>query len=331
MKIALKRCIAAITACFVFFCMTGTALAAQEQNITVRVKTGEISLESGGKTLNTYTHQEKETPKKDDVEYGVIEEEEKTQEKKDEEEKIKLENPECIELTSSKEGEILVCFYDAQEERKCVSVGKQKELEIVGNATLFKLKPALGEDTTIRFSGEVKRAEIYSKNQVLIGGEIENIDAHSPVKIEVLSGAQAGRVKLRDPEAKIHAGSGASVRRVLTISNSSTSGEGIQEIAVQSKNQINEEERYTVYLDARKGQTLGELKSDLNNKLDNKLILAGKRAEREDISWEDADNYVLKEAGEHELYFTITEKSYIAGFVGPANILPGKAVIQVTE
>ncbi len=126
------------------------ASAASSTDYSVKVEDNKVSFIQNGKTIGTYNSKDAK-----------------------------------LKLVTDKDGDLLVCFYDANNNYKRITLGKQTSLSLSGSMTSLTLDKSLSDSLSFSVSASVGTMSVASKNSVKISGKVDKLTITGAAKVTV--------------------------------------------------------------------------------------------------------------------------------------------------
>ena len=166
-----------------------------------------------------------------------------------------------VTLTTDKDGDFLVCYYNADGDYRAMSLEKQTSLTISGALASLTLNESLAGKTTINLYANVDNLSVETANKVNVYGKVATMNVSAAATITVKNGGVVSVQTLRTSKATVSVEKGGSIVKSNTVTDPQPEP---QKEPTSSKRsyRLNISTIYT-----ESGTRLSELRDELNNRV----------------------------------------------------------------
>ncbi len=270
----------ALAVCFAFGGAV-TAWADAVSTYTVSVSNGQLSILKGGYVTNTFRT-----------------------------------NSNNATVATGTDGNLMVCFYDANNKYVGVTLGSQQIVNFYGSIGTLTLDSSLDRPVVIGNTATVTKLEVDAPVKVSIWGKVNSGSVDASATLVAAKGSTVSDVYFNNSGARFYANEGSVVDGTTTRSSEdstygsgsswssdSSSSSGSSTSSSNSRVELKSSTIYAIY-----GDTLGDLWDDLDASV--QAYNRGGRRLYGTVEWEDRDSTKVKETRRYRFCFTPDDSSY---------------------
>lgn len=164
-----------------------------------------------------------------------------------------------VTLTTDKDGDFLVCYYNADGDYRAMSLEKQTSLTISGALASLTLNESLSGKTTINLYANVDNLSVETANKVNVYGKVATMNVSAAANITVKNGGVVSVQTLRTSKATVSVEKGGSIVKSNTVVDPQPAPDPAP---TKRSYRLNISTIYT-----EEGTRLSELRDELNNRV----------------------------------------------------------------
>lgn len=165
-----------------------------------------------------------------------------------------------VTLTTNADGDLLVCYYNAEGTYRAMSLGSQKSLTISGALSALTIDESLSNKITLNLYASINKLSVEGANNVNIYGKVSTSNVYSAANITVKSGGVISVQTLRNSKATVSVDKGGTIGKSNVVSDPAPKPDPEP---TKRSYRLNIGTIYTQY-----GTTLAELRNELSNNVD---------------------------------------------------------------
>ena len=213
-----------------------------------------------------------------------------------------------VTATTDWEGDLMVCFNNAQGDYVGVALGSQEIINFYGTIGTLLLDESLDRPVVIGPSTRVTKLKVKAPVKVSIWGRVDNGIVEAAASLVTAKGSQTSNISFEDSSARIYINEGSVVDGTTIRSSEDLGGNRYGNSSTSSSKTVSGITLKTNTIYADYDDTLGELLDDLDSNV-TAYNRSGRRLYGE-VEWEDRSSLKVGDSGRFRFRFIPEDDDY---------------------
>ena len=213
-----------------------------------------------------------------------------------------------VTATTDWEGDLMVCFNNAQGDYVGVALGSQEIINFYGTIGTLLLDESLDRPVVIGSSARVTKLKVKAPVKVSIWGRVDNGIVEAAASLGTAKGSQTSNISFEDSSARIYINEGSVVDGTTIRSSEDLGGNRYGNSSTSSSKTVSGITLKTNTIYADYDDTLGELLDDLDSNV-TAYNRSGRRLYGE-VEWEDRSSLKVGDSGRFRFRFIPEDDDY---------------------
>ena len=213
-----------------------------------------------------------------------------------------------VTATTDWEGDLMVCFNNAQGDYVGVTLGDQQIVNFYGTIGTLLLDESLDRPVVIGPSARVTKLKVKAPVKVSIWGRVDNGIVDAAASLVTAKGSQTSNISFEDSSARIYINEGSVVDGTTIRSSEDLGGSSYGNSSSTSTRTVSGITLKTSTIYADYDDTLGSLLDDLESNV-TAYNRSGRRLYGE-VKWEDRDSLKVGDSGRFRFRFIPEDGDY---------------------
>ena len=213
-----------------------------------------------------------------------------------------------VTATTDWEGDLMVCFNNAQGDYVGVALGSQEIINFYGTIGTLLLDESLDRPVVIGPSARVTKLKVKAPVKVSIWGRVDNGIVEAAASLVTAKGSQTSNISFEDSSARIYINEGSVVDGTTIRSSEDLGGNRYGNSSTSSSKTVSGITLKTNTIYADYDDTLGELLDDLDSNV-TAYNRSGRRLYGE-VEWEDRSSLKVGDSGRFRFRFIPEDDDY---------------------